>query len=283
MYLFSYFRTESEALHLALSEDGFAFEAVNGNKPILEASADTRTMRDPFLIQTEDGAFQLLATDGWGGASIMHATSADLITWSDQRVIPVMENVEGTRNCWAPEAFYAREEKTYLLIWSSTVSDSPEQKVRDHRIWCCETTDFSAFSEPRLFFDPGYNVIDATVAPYGDAYLMAFKDERGVNKAGTDFKAIRTAMSLKAGGPYEAVSDLVTPSLVEGPTLYQKDGLWVMLYDHFVDHRYGASLSEDGRSWDVSEVEIILPEGPRHGSIIEIDDQVAYRLRSHFA
>ena len=79
-----------------------------------------------------------------------------------------------------------------------------------------------------------------------------------------------------------SVSDLITPSPVEGPTIYRKDDLWVMLYDHFLEHRYGASLSDDGRTWSVSEVEIILPEGPRHGSVIEIDDQIGERLKSHF-
>ena len=282
MYLFSYFRTESEALHLALSQDGFAFEELNGNKPILEPPPDAGTMRDPFILQAEDGRFHLLATGGWSSTDIVHASSDDLITWSDQRPVPVMGDVPGTRNCWAPEAFYGREDGSYRLIWSSTVSSEPEEKIRDHRIWACETKDFETFTASHLFFDPGYNVIDATVAVYGDAYLMAFKDERGENRAGTDYKAIRTSMSLRARGPFDAVSDLITPNLVEGPTIYRKDGLWVMLYDHFMEGRYGASLSDDGRSWDVSEVDIVLPEGPRHGSVIEVSDQVADRLKSHF-
>ena len=281
MYLFSYFRTEAEALHLAISEDGFSFHAVNDNRPVLAGEVKTRTLRDPFITQTPDGRFHLLATDGWKSTSIVHACSDDLITWSGQAAVPVMGEVPGTRNAWAPEAFCGREGGLIRLIWSSTVSDDPGDNP-GHRIWACETEDFLSFSPSHLFFDPGYNVIDATVSAYGDAYLMAFKDERGENKEGTDFKAIRTAMSLSASGPFESVSDLVTPSLVEGPTLYRKDDLWVMLYDHFVEHRYGASLSEDGRHWQVSEVEVLLPEGPRHGSVIEIDDEVGNNLMSHF-
>ena len=281
MYLFSYFRTEAEALHLALSEDGFSFEAVNGNCPVLAGAVNTRTLRDPFVTQSADGRFHLLATDGWKSRSIVHADSDDLITWSDQTAIPVMEDVPGTRNTWAPEAFFGNEDGLFRVIWSSTVSEDPDDDP-GHRIWACETEDFLSFSGSHLFFDPGYNVIDATVSAYGDAYLMAFKDERGENKRGTDFKALRTAMSLSAAGPFDSVSDLVTPSLVEGPTLYRKDELWVMLYDHFIEHRYGASLSEDGRHWQVSEVEVILPEGPRHGNVIEIEDWIGQNIRSHF-
>jgi hypothetical protein len=282
VFLFSYFRTESEALHLAISEDGFTFDSVNGNRPVLEGTANTRTLRDPFLIQAEKGVFHLLATDGWGSTSIIHARSDDLISWSAQTALPVMADVPDTRNSWAPEAFYDKEGGLYRLIWSSTVSAVFPEKVKDHRIWACETKDFQTFSESHLFFDPGYNVIDATVAPLGDAYLMVFKDERGENRKGTEYKALRTAMSLRGIGPFESVSDLISPSLVEGPTLYQKDGLWILLYDHFHDHHYGASLSEDGREWQVSEVEVILPEDPRHGSVIEIDDEVAHRLKRHF-
>ena len=213
---------------------------------------------------------------------MIHAKSDDLITWSEQILLPVMAGIPGARNAWAPEAFYGNEDGLYRLIWSSTVSEDPSDAIRDHRIWACETEDFRSFSKSHLFFDPGYNVIDATVTHLGGAYLMVFKDERGENRPGTEFKALRTAMSLRASGPFESVSDLITPSLVEGPTLYRKDELWVMLYDHFHDHHYGASLSEDGRNWQVSEVEIALPEGPRHGSVIEIDDEVACGLRSHF-
>lgn len=281
MFLFSYFRTESEAVHLALSEDGFTFDALNGNRPVLEPDENTRTIRDPFLIRGADCRFHLLATDGWGSASLCHAVSEDLIAWSERHPVPVMDGVEGTRNVWAPEAYLDREEDGYRLIWSSTVDTSSNEKVRDHRIWSCVTKDFETFSKPALFFDPGFNVIDATVVPYGDAYLMAFKDERGENRTDTDFKAIRTGMSLRGGGPFDSVSDLVTPAPVEGPTVYQKDGLWVMLYDYFLEHRYGASLSEDGRHWDVSEVEIHVPDGARHGSVIEIADSEAERLSSH--
>ena len=124
MYLLSYFRTESEALHLALSEDGVTFEAVNGNLAVLEATEQTGTMRDPFLFQDQDGLFHLLATDGWRGSSLAHATTEDLIFWSEQRTIPVMETIPGTRNVWAPEVFYGIEDGQYRLIWSSTVDTS---------------------------------------------------------------------------------------------------------------------------------------------------------------
>ena len=51
MYVMSYFRTESEALHLALSDDGLKWRALNDNKPILSGTIGTNTLRDPFVFQ----------------------------------------------------------------------------------------------------------------------------------------------------------------------------------------------------------------------------------------
>ena len=178
MYVMSYFRTASEALHLAVSEDGLKWRALNGNRPILTGTVGSRTLRDPFILRAQDGRFHLLATDGWTSTSIIHAVSGDLLNWSEQEALPVMAQVPGTRNCWAPEAFYDAEEKVYRILWSSTVRpDLPahgfqptgEAHVTDHRIWGTATRDFVNYEPPRVFFDPGYNIIDATVARHGGA------------------------------------------------------------------------------------------------------------------
>ena len=72
------------------------------------------------------------------------------------------------------------------LIWSSVVEPRGADGHRDwqntgqdHRIWGCATSDFRTFSAAKLFFDPGYSVIDATVAHDGNQFQMGFKDERG--------------------------------------------------------------------------------------------------------
>ena len=108
MYLFSFFRTEMEALHLALSKDGFTFDSVNRNRPVLEGTVNTCTLRDPFLIQSEHGVFHLLASDGWEITSIIHASSDDLIDWSEQAAVPVMDDVPGRGIRGAPRPFTTR-------------------------------------------------------------------------------------------------------------------------------------------------------------------------------
>ncbi|RYF45943.1 MAG: hypothetical protein EOO38_15080 [Cytophagaceae bacterium] len=254
MYLLSYFRTDhnpttrhtSEALHYALSADGYSWKALNGDKPVLCGTVGTKTLRDPFIIQSNDGLFHLLSTNGWEAVYILHAWSDDLITWSPQELIPVMSDVPGALNAWAPECFFDREAKVYRLIWSATTSPSGQDEDLYQRCWSCSTSDFRTFSRSEIFFDPGYSIIDACVQPQGESYLMAFKDERGENAFGTHGKAIQMCSFSTTTGEWSELSELFTPTLTEGPALFVVEGEWRLISDHFLEGKMGAMSSTDG-------------------------------------
>lgn len=285
----AYFRTEAEALHLAISDDGFAWTPLNGNRPLLRAGTAARTLRDPHISRAPDGRFHLVFTGGWATGEIMHAASPDLLDWSPPEAIPVMAGVPSARNCWAPECFFDPAEDSCRLLWSSTVNpdDSLDweapgvwNRSHDHRTWTTTTEDFARCAPARRLFDPGYSVIDATLAEHAGRYLLAFKDERGENRLGTDHKAIRVCEAPSATGPFAAISALVTPPLTEGPALLRLEGRWLMFYDHHQEGRYGASASDDGRTWTVVTDRIRFPPGARHASVLEVDDGVASPLRA---
>lgn len=283
MYLLSYFRTPAEALHLALSDDGLKWRALNQNGPVLSGETGSKSLRDPFVFQAQDGIYHMLATDGWKSDSIVHASSPDLIEWSPQRLVAVMAGVSIVRNCWAPECFYDVEDDCYRLIWSSATGAANNAVDWNHRIWSCSTRNFQIFSPPEKWFDPGYSVIDATVMRSGTEYLMAFKDERGRNEADTPYKAIRTARSSRGSGPWHEVSDLMTPTLTEGPSLFfAPDGSTLMLYDHFIEGRFGARRTRDGRIWEAADDGLEFPLAVRHASVLPIDDKTAARLQAHW-
>jgi hypothetical protein len=281
----SYFTTEDEALHLAASQDGHRFAALNGGAPVLLSTVGTQTLRDPFVGLGPDGAFHLLATDGWASRSIVHAVSADLRAWSSQELIPVMDAVPWAHNAWAPEFFYDPDRQCYQIVWSSVVEPSGmngdrdwQDTGQDHRIWGCVTKDFHTYSPPELFFDPGFPVIDATVARDGDRFLMAFKDERGVNELTTSHKHIMLTTFKKPGGSFETAFGPVSPAPVEGPALFRRGDEWVLIFDHFLEGRYGAMSSRDGLSW--SPAEVVVPAGARHASVLALASNSP--LRSHF-
>ena len=141
----------------------------------------------------------------------------------------MMQAISGVQNTWAPEFVYDAERQTYLIFWSSVTSPAGHQ-----RIWCAETSDFKSFSSPAILFDPGYTVIDATIVTHQGRYYMVYKDERGENRQGTDFKAMRVATAVDLRGPYTPQTNLITPHLTEGPTLYEYSGHWRMLSDCFL-------------------------------------------------
>jgi hypothetical protein len=274
-FLMSYFTTQDEALHLAASQDGHQFAPLNGGAPVLRGTVGSKTLRDPFVGLGPDGAFHLLATDGWASRSIVHAVSADLRTWSRQELIPVMAKVPWAHNAWAPEFFYDQDQQCYQLIWSSVVEPNGtdgdrdwQDTSQDHRIWGCVTKDFRNYSPAGLFFDPGFPVIDATVARAGDRFLMAFKDERGVNDLTTSHKNIMLTTFKEPGGAFEPSFGPVSPAPVEGPALFRREGEWVLIFDHFLEGRYGATSSRDGLSW--APAEVVVPARARHASVLTL-------------
>ncbi|MEJ0001486.1 MAG: hypothetical protein WDO13_21560 [Verrucomicrobiota bacterium] len=114
-----------------------------------------------MFFGAQDGLFHLFSTDGWNSSAFVHASSPDLIEWSAQRLIPIMESIPGVKNVWAPECFFEHETGCYRVLWSSTVGGAEY----DHRIWSSTSRDLETFSPPQLFIDPGFNVIDATIRP----------------------------------------------------------------------------------------------------------------------
>jgi sucrose-6-phosphate hydrolase SacC (GH32 family) len=273
VYVFSYFTEKEEKLFLATSEDGYHWNVMNGGGPIWESPIGTGQLRDPFILEDAEGKFHLLWTDGWKSKSIGYAWSLDLIQWHDAKLIPVMEHQSETQNTWAPEIFYDTIKQAYRIVWSSTVGSGP----RNHRIWSSTTTDFNDFSEAQIFFDPGYNVIDATITDLDDHYVMLFKDERGLNEKGTANKAIRSCIVAKEDldtPTVTGISELITPALTEGPTIYhvERDGNkeWILLVDGFQEHYYGAYKTSDWITWNNIMDQVNVPKGARHGSVLKL-------------
>ena len=291
MFLMSYFRTEAEALHYALSPDGNNWRALNGNRPVYESTVGTNSIRDPFILPDRAGRFHLLSTNGWNSYTIFHAVSDDLITWRDAKLLPLMEQIEGTKNAWAPEAFWEAELGQYRVIWSSTTpltGEAMDVHGYNHRIWSATTRDFEKFGPPDVFLDPGYNLIDAAIIarPEG-GYLMAFKDERDALPGQAHYKAIRVATARYATGPWGIREEFVTPPLTEGPILFLAEGRdgqpeWRLFFDHFTDGHFGAASSPDGLHWTDITSEVYFPEGPRHACVIEIAEEVAECLIKAF-
>jgi beta-xylosidase len=287
VYLFSYFKGNGEdGLHLAWSEDGLTFSAINNDNSVLkpEVSSD-KLMRDPCIIRGADGKYHMVWTVSWNDRGIGYASSADLINWSEQKLIPVMGHEPTARNCWAPEVFYDKSSKNYIIFWSTTIpglfpeTEAMADRGWDHRMYYVTTRDFETFSETKEFYNHGFNVIDGSLVEHNRTYYLFLKDETRYPPQ----KNIRLATASSVEGPYTAASEPITGDYwAEGPTAIKVGEEWVVYFDKYMDHRMGAVSSPDLQNWtDISD-SIIFPEGTRHGTVIKVSRKVLDKLLAHF-
>ncbi len=275
VYLFSYFKKNGEdGLHLAYSNDGYKWIALNNDSSLLQpAVAHDKLMRDPCIIRGADGLFHMVWTVSWNDKGIGYANSPDLVNWSTQQFIPVMAHEDSARNCWAPEITWDTKKKRYMIYWATTIpgrfaaGDTMGDDKYNHRMYYVLTKDFKSFSRAKLLYDKGFNVIDATIIQDGKKYLMFLKDETRFPPQ----KNIRLASSRKATGRYTTPSGPITGNYwAEGPTAIKKGDEWIVYFDKYRNHQYGAVLSKDLVNWtDISE-KIVMPQGIRHGSVLKI-------------
>jgi hypothetical protein len=108
-FLLTSFRGNGEdGLHLALSTNGYHWQALKGDRSFLRSELGAGLIRDPCVAQGPDGTFHLVWTSGWtteSGKVIGYSNSRDLLNWSKPRPISFMENEPRARNIWAPEIF----------------------------------------------------------------------------------------------------------------------------------------------------------------------------------
>ncbi len=279
VYIFAYFKNNGQdGLHLAYSNDGFKWSALKKDSSFLKPTvAKDKLMRDPCIIRGADGLFHMVWTVSWNDRGIGYASSKDLINWSEQRFIPVMMHEDSARNCWAPEITYDAKKKQYMIYWATTIkgkypADPTVENGYNHRMYYVLTKDFTTFSKTKLLYDKGFNVIDATIIPDGKQFVMFLKDETR-NPAQKNIK-IATSKKLRSG--YTNASAPITGNYwAEGPTTLRINGTWIVYFDKYRDHKYGAVQSTGPiaiglNNWtDVSD-KISLPNGIRHGTIFTI-------------
>ena len=283
-YLFSYFNGNGDGLHLAYSTDGLNWEAVKNDTVLLKPEiGKDKLMRDPSIVQDEEGTFHMVWTSGWWDQGIGYASSKDLINWSEQQNIPVMEKFEGAKNTWAPELFYDKTDKTFYIFWSSTVPGafpdlptSESEKGLNHRQYYVTTKDFKTFSETQLFFEPGFSVIDGAILEKDDTYYLFVKNENS-NPAEKNIRI--TSNDKPYGFPTEVSAPITGDYWAEGPTPLQVGDYVYVYFDKYTQGRYGAIRSKDMKNWEDVSDSIYFPKGIRHGTAFKVSGKILEGLK----
>ena len=211
-YLMVYHKDQDHGLHMAVSEDGYTWEALNNDAPILggDSIAQQHGIRDPHVYRSPKGNFYLAMTDlhvygrrdgyrttewerdgklyGWGNNhGLVMMKSDDLQHWK-------RTNLDFTQ---LPSQTYVFEGDTLTMDWKQvgcvwapeTVWDEQQGKLMVHfttrqgngvnQIWYVYMNDdFSAIEgQPHfLMAAPGmkYNIIDSDIIKVADTYHMFY-------------------------------------------------------------------------------------------------------------
>lgn len=278
VYFFtSFHEPANEGLRLLYSHDGYRWTDLNRTflQPAIGAQ---KVMRDPSIAQGKDGTFHLVWTSSWkGDKGFGYASSKDLVHWSEQRFLPVMQHEPTTVNVWAPELFYDDEADQFIIIWASTIpfrfERGIEEEENNHRMYYTTTKDFTTFSPTKLFLDPTFSVIDAVIVKRKKAdYVLVLKDNT------RPMRNLKVAFSDKATGPYTNVSAPFTEKFTEGPTVVNVGSDYLIYFDSYQSKKYGCVKTKDFTTFtDVSALTSV-PQGHKHGTIFKAKKQILTHL-----
>lgn len=208
-YLFVHFTgtegtASDEQVYFSVSKDGFNWEELNDNNPIITSTIGESGLRDMYIARAPEGdKFYMIATDlsiyhnkanAWpaagsnGSHSIVVWESSDLVHWSQPWLAEIAPENAGCT--WAPEFVYDDVTGEYIVYWSATRLEVDEnekitQDYENHAIYYAKTRDFVHFSEPKLYHEGGRNsdgviikVIDSTMIKGNDGkYYRYTKNE----------------------------------------------------------------------------------------------------------
>lgn len=272
----SFHEPATEGLRFIYSYDGIRWDSIQGVflKPMV---GNQKVMRDPSIVKGPDGTFHLVWTSSWrSDRGFGYASSKDLIHWSEERFIEVMKDTS-TVNVWAPELFYDDVKRQYMIIWASCVPgkfpDYQEEHKNNHRLYYTTTKDFKRFSETKLFYDPDFSDIDATLVKRGkNDYVMVVKDNS------RPMRNIKVAFAQSPYGPWSKASEPFTEQFTEGPTTAKVGDWWYIYYDSYRHKIYGAHRTKDFIHFEDQTGSVSFPVGHKHGTVFMADEELVKQL-----
>ncbi len=291
-YLFCYFtgnEPEKESINYALSEDGYNFTPLNGNKPFLFNEYGTKGIRDPYIFRDVNGGYYIIGTDmrselGWASNHafcIWH--SDDLVNWKQYPGIDMNDYLPESTRTWAPEVFYDREKGMYMIYWANQQHFSSDDRWTNTVMWYAYTKDFTKLeTEPKILYAPPCrkDAIDGDIIENNGTYYLYYKDENE--------KYICYVYSDKPEGPYlEPENKNITAfeDHTEGCCMYNITGTdtWVMIMDSYTKGYYVMQQTTDFVNFSAVKNECYsLDFSPRHGSVLNITDAEYETIKNHF-
>lgn len=275
----SFHEPANEGLRFIYSLDGLHWQEIEGTFLAPEVGTG-KVMRDPSVQRAPDGTYHLVFTCSWkGDKGFGYASSKDLIHWTKQRHINIMEGTDA-QNVWAPELFYDDVKKQFMIIWASCIPgkfpDYLEDAKNNHRLYYTTTRDFKTFAKPKLLLDPDFSSIDATMIKRAkDDYVLVLKDNSRKQRN------IKVAFAKSPYGPWSKASESFTDSFCEGPSTLQVGQWWYIFFDSYRQKIYGAVRTRDFKTFQNQTGAVTFPVGHKHGTVFTAPEEVVSRLKQY--
>lgn len=290
-YLFVYFTGNAksdEAIHFALSRDGYHYFALNGDKPIISSDTISSTggVRDPHILRGADGkTFYMVATDmvsanGWNSnRAMVLLRSTDLVNWTSSvvNIQKAYPGQEGLERVWAPQTIYDDSAKKYMIYWAMKYSGGS-----DKIYYAYANQSFTALegTPKQLFVSPGdKSCIDADIIAKDGQYHLFFKTEGHGN-------GIKQAISNRLTGGYVQQDAYLqqTNVPVEGSSIFKLNTGkgYILMYDMYSSGKYQFTYSEDLEHFTVVDKDVQMNFHPRHGTVMPITAEEASRLTARW-
>ncbi|MDN3657997.1 family 43 glycosylhydrolase [Ferruginibacter paludis] len=286
-YLFAYFtgnQKSEEAIHFALSNDGYNFRALNNDHPVIasEKISSSGGVRDPHILRGEDRkTFYMVATDmvsdkGWNSnRAMVLLKSTDLVNWTSS-VVNIQSRFPGNDSLlrvWAPQTIYDAKAGKYMIYWSMKYGSGP-----DKIYYAYANTEFTNLdtSPEQLFYSPtNSSCIDGEIIFKDGKYHLFFKTE------GTG-DGIKIAVSDQLTKGYTLQDKYVqqTKDQVEGAGVFKLNNGegYILMYDVYVKGKYQFTKTKDLEHFTVVDQAVTMNFHPRHGTVMPITTQEAERL-----
>lgn len=304
-YLYAFMNPATEETNYALgTKEGLAkqFTTLNGGNEVF----DTKTLapieqgtRDPYLGRGRNADEYFMATTdmcnrnsgAWSNHGIDLLRSSDLVHWESTAFDfhlgkKIFSDPEATVEDFPTDADYAKMTQVWApqFIWDETANNGRgaylvyysllAQGMTHQNIYYSYTTDFKTLTQPRVFYAPGYPVIDTDLyfSEYDGLYHMMIKKE-----AGADVGIFEYTSPTLMGNDWTEILHMAAEgnAAVEGPTTIRRIdedvyNLSYMRYD--AEYKYKVvELDHMGLNYSTS-TPLVGDGNFQHGSIIYVNE-----------
>lgn len=306
-YLYCFMNSDREITNYALGtkEDlGKRFHVLLDGAEIFNTAELARIeggTRDAFILRGEKENQYLMATTDmcvaktgvWFNYGIDLLRSTDLIHWESttfdfRQGKKIFSDPDAVTGCydtdeayarinrvWAPQIIWDKSKQAYLVYYSMLSTN--EGDTYDKIYYSYADADFKTLTQPRIFFDPGFSVIDGDIVynPYDGLYHMFYKRE---SAGGADRGVYEATSPVLVGGTWTDIVHVTNEGTaqVEGSSTIRRinEDVYNLYYMRYSEGYEYKVCETDHAGLNISSSSALQGNGAfQHGSFMTVTEE----------